>query len=144
MKFSNCFWFCLVFNYIFFHNGCTLIKWSRVGESNSFDQLGRLGHNQYANPALVRKEGLEPSIHKAQDFKSCVYTNSTTLACYYYIVFCNYCQQFWWARRDSNSHAFRQWLLRPSWLPLHHQPFTRLVPSRSDLLDILLVLSIRN
>ena len=28
----------------------------------------------------MRVEGLEPSIHMAQDFKSCVYTNSTTLA----------------------------------------------------------------
>ena len=27
-------------------------EWSRVGESNSFDQLGRLGHNQYANSAI--------------------------------------------------------------------------------------------
>ena len=126
MKFSNCFWFCLVFNYIFFHNGCTLIKWSRVGESNSFDQLGRLGHNQYANPALVGMGGLEPPRLAPIDFKSIEFTNFSTLpftACYYYIVLYYYCQLFWWARRDSNSHVFRQWLLRPSWLPLHHQPF---------------------
>ena len=26
----------------------------------------------------------------------------------------------WCERRDSNSHDFRHWLLRPAWLPLHH------------------------
>ena len=32
---------------------------------------------------MVREEGLEPSILTAQNFKSCVYTNSTTLALSY-------------------------------------------------------------
>lgn len=26
-----------------------------------------------------------------------------------------------YVRRDSNSHIFRYWLLRPAWLPLHHE-----------------------
>lgn len=26
----------------------------------------------------------------------------------------------WYSGKDSNLHAFRQWFLRPSWLPLHH------------------------
>ena len=27
----------------------------------------------------------------------------------------------WCPRSDSNRHAFRHWLLRPAWLPLHHR-----------------------
>ena len=33
----------------------------------------------------------------------------------------------WCPRGDSNSHAFRQWLLRPSWLPLHHRGICELI-----------------
>ena len=41
-----------------------------------------------------------------RDFKSLVYTNSTTQA---YLV---------WARKDLNLHALRHWFLRPACLPI--------------------------
>ena len=31
------------------------------------------------------------------------------------------CASIWCPRRDSNSHAFQHWLLRPACLPFHHQ-----------------------
>ena len=39
---------------------------------------------------MVREEGLEPSILAAQDFKSCVYTDSTTLALLKFLCISNY------------------------------------------------------
>ena len=87
MKFFNRFGFCLIFNYVFLHSGYTLIKWSRVGESNSFDQLGRLGHNQYANPALVlqlslvRLAGIEPAWPSPRDFLTTI-AFATFLVCW--------------------------------------------------------------
>jgi hypothetical protein len=32
---------------------------------------------------------------------------------------------YWWPRRDSNSHVFQHWFLRPTCLPFHHSAYLR-------------------
>jgi hypothetical protein len=45
------------------------IKWSGVRESNTFSQLGRLEHNQCANPAQVN-EALCDALRLASSYKA--------------------------------------------------------------------------
>jgi hypothetical protein len=49
-------------------------------------QLPSLSEND-SELSLVRVEGFEPSILSAADFKSAVYTSSTTLASLFYTLF---------------------------------------------------------
>src|SRR5690606_29793352 len=59
--------------------------WSGLRESNPCNQLGRLepkplGQARYVKLNLVRVAGFEPACLTAQNFQSCVSTNSTRLA----------------------------------------------------------------